>query len=431
MHCNQRIKVLHRKILVIILTCRKAVIGMKKWIAIISIVIITGGPGFSASMRKQTEKPAHRRNRIAVIKGRYDKVDTVLDNFHIPYDVLKLKDLENPSSVDGYRAIFVPSGIDTPLEESLDFFASNVRYKSVALKPDFYEVDKKKIARTIWRFIKSGGSAYFSGYSFEYLQAAFDIFDYFAGFPYMGMPARVEAVLDHDMARFSMKGRMALYFDHPGWIAVKSAKDSEVMAHASYETPRGVRTGPVSVFARRGRGEILYTCYDSTLFSPFRRFNVYRIAGAYLLNPLEDMAKKWNQRITARLVDSIQRYESSRMYRIDLEKGRNAVYFHSAGDFYQIDFINRDKALIESHDLFERDQAFFITSKSNDFCYIRLYPSTPARYGMFAIVSASGMRIFPYFYQIMAALTGALIIASAVAAYRLFLAKGYTGRWRG
>jgi hypothetical protein len=409
----------------------KAVTGMRKWIVIIHFIVISAGTGLPASGNMPSQKHVHGRNRIAVIRGRYDKVDTVLDNFHIPYDVLKLRELENPSSVDGYRALFVPSGIDTPLEESLDIFASNIRYKSVALKPDFYEVDKKKIARTIWRFIQGGGSAYFSGYSFEYLQAAFKIFNFFAGFPYMGMPARVEAVLDHDLSRFSMKSTMALYFDHPGWIAVKSAVDSVVMAHASYETPRGVRTGPITVCARRGRGEILYTCYDSTLYSPFRRFNVYRIAGGYLLKPLEDTAKKWNQKITARLVDSIQRFESSGTYRIDLEKGLNAVYFHSAGDFYQIDIVDRDKALIESHDLFKKDQAFFITSKSKDYCYVRLYPSTRARYGMFAIVSASGMRIFPYFHQIIAALAGVLLIASAAAAYRLFLAKGYSGRWKG
>jgi hypothetical protein len=246
----------------------------------------------------------------------------------------------------------------------------------------------------------------------------------------MGMPTRVEAVLDHDLSRFSIKNKMALYLDHPGWITIKSAEDSEVIAYGTFETPRGVRTGPISVIARRG-GEILYTSYDGTLFSDFRRFNIYRIAGAHLLKSLESTAWKWNQRITGHLVDSLQRLEFARMYRIDLEKGENTIYFHSDRDCYQIDIIDKDQSLIESRDLFKRNQIFSIRSPAKGYCYIRLYPSTTSRYGMYAVVSAAGMRIFPYFYQFIGAVIGMLAIGAAVVIYRLFLISGYSGRWRG
>lgn len=406
---------------------------MKKGIASISFAIIMAGAIVPAAAGRTdaAKKSLLGRNRVAVIKSRYDMVDAVLDNFHIPYDILKFRDLENPGIINRYRAVFVPSGIDTPLEESLDIFANAVRYKSVALKPDFYEVDEEKVAKTIRQFVKGGGSAYFSGYSFEYLQKAFNIFEYFDNFPYMGMPARVEAVLDHDLSRFSMKNRMALYLDHPGWITIKSVEDSEVIAYGTFETPRGVRTGPISITARRGSGEILYTSYDGTLFSAFRRFNIYRIAGAYLLKSLESAAWKWNQRVTGRLVDSLHRLEFAGMHRIDLEEGENTIYFHSGRDCYQIDIIDKDQSLIESRDLFKRDQIFSIRSPSKGYCYIKLYPSAAARYGMYAVVSAAGMRIFPYFYQFIGAMIGVLAVGAAVKVYRLFLIKGYSGRWRG
>ena len=171
--------------------------------------------GGSALARPKIRPPAKPRNRVAVIKSRYDDVDKVLTAFRIPHDVLSYRDLEAPEKIERYRSLFVPSGVDYPIEEMLDVYANNFRFKSVALKPDFYEVDKDRVARTLRRFVKKGGSAYFSGYSYEYLQKAFDMLEFFNNFPYMGMPARIEAAVYNDLSRFSAKKRMALYMDHP------------------------------------------------------------------------------------------------------------------------------------------------------------------------------------------------------------------------
>jgi hypothetical protein len=317
------------------------------------------------------------------------------------------------------------------MEDSLDVYANNFRFKSVALKPDFYEIDKDKVARTLRRFIKSGGSAYFSGYSFEYLQKAFDMFEFFDNFPYMGMPARLEAIVFNDLSRFSMKNRMVLYMDHPGWIAVKSVRDAEVIAFASFETPRGMRSGPITFLAHRGGGEILYTSYDSTMFSDFRRFNIYRVAGAHLLERLEDEASEWGQTVTGRIVSSIQNQEYAGMHRVDLARGSNTIYFYSERDFYQIDVLDRDHSLIESRDIMEREQIFAVTSAGDDYCFIKLYPYTNDRFGMYAVVSAAGMRIFPYLYYILGGLGFMALTGIAAVVYRFFLKSGYRGRWRG
>jgi hypothetical protein len=381
-----------------------------------------------AASRKKNIKPLKPHNHIAVIKSLYDKVDVALNNYQIPYALLELRDLEKPENINRYRAVFLPSGAGTPLENSLEIIASNLRFKSVALKSDFYEVDKEMVAKTIRQFVKDGGSVYFSGYSFEYLQMAFDIFEFYDNFPYMGLPERVETVLDHDLSRFSLKRKMALYFNHPGWITIKTARDSEEIARGSFETPRGRRTGPLSIIARRGSGEIVYTSYDSTVFSDFRRFHIYRIAGAHLLKQLEKTAGKWNQDITARIVNSIHNLEYEGLHRIDLEEGNNSVYFYSDGCYFQIDLLDQDMSLIESRDLMAQDQIFSIKSKSKTHCYIKLYPSTPARFGMYAVVSAAGTRIFPYYLQVLAAILIALVLAIAGATYRLFFTKGYSGR---
>ena len=369
-------------------------------LAAAALLLLVPDPAEPKPGARKQAKPLRSRNQIAVIKSKYDDVETVLRNYHIPHDLLAYRDLESPDRVSGYRALFVPSGIDNPMEESLDVYASGYRFKSVALKPDFYEVDKDAVARTLRRFVKNGGSVYFSGYSFEYLQRAFDLFEFFDNFPYMGMPARVEAVVRNDLSRFSMKNRMYLYLDHPGWVTIRSARDAETVAFASFETPRGVRSGPITVLARRGGGEILYTSYDSTAFSDFRRFNIYRIAGVHLMKKLESTASMWGQRITGRIVDSIHNGEFTGMHRIDLAAGSNTVYFYSDREFYQIDIVDREQTLIESRDLHQREQTFTIRSSGKDYCYIKLYPSTAVRFGMYAVVSAVGKRIFPYLLYI-------------------------------
>jgi hypothetical protein len=405
---------------------------MKRNIAMICIVMTAAlAAGAHGVPRSKMKAPVRPRNTIAVIKSKYDDVDTVLQNYRIPHDLLDCRDLENPDRVAGYRSLFIPSGVDHPLEESLDVYANNFRFKSVALKPDFYEVDRDRVARTIRKFVKGGGSAYVSGYSFDYLQRAFGMFEFFDNFPYMGLPSRIEADVRNDLSRFSMRNRMALYYDHPGWIAIRSARNAEVLASGSFETARGVRTGLLSILARRGSGELLYTSYDSTAFSDFRRFNIYRVAGAQMMEDLEDIASKWGQHVTGRIANAIHGGESAAMHRIDLDGGANFVYFHSGREYYQVDIVDRDFSLIESRDILDRDQTFIVDSSGKDYCYIKLYPSATDRFGIYSVVSASGRRTIPYRYHLLAVLGVLAAAGVAYLVYRNFISTGYSGRWRG
>jgi hypothetical protein len=372
---------------------------------------------------------AHSEKKLAVVDSKFDRVEIVLRNMELEFDLIRQKDLEDPVTFTRYRAVYFPCGIDEPIEQKLSVLAQRASIKSVALKPDYYEPDRKKISSNIKQFIEDGGSAYFSDYSYEYLQEAFDIFRFFDDFPYMGMTGRIEARVMGDMPRFSLKSKMAFYFTHPGWIAVKSAGDSEILSEGEFDTPRGRKKGPISVIIKRGRGEAIYTSYHSTVYSEFRRFNICRIAGRFLITRAENLAKKWGQDITARIADSITEGETHRIHYLPVRKGNNSIYLVSENYPHQIDVFDARMSLIESRD--ERKKSSLLDfSSDDDYCYVKIYPSSSKRFGMYAIVSASGSRLFPYLYRIIFGI-GAAVITGGIVWFIIFSPgrRKYRGRF--
>ena len=166
------------------------------------------------------------------------------------------------------------------------------------------------------------------------------------------------------------------------------------------------------------------------MFSYFRRFNIYRIAGAPITDRLEKEARRWGQNITGRIVNAIHEGEYAEMHRVDLKKGSNTIYFFSEKEFYQIDIVDRNLSLIESRDLLRREQTFTVKSAGDDYCYMKLYPYAGDRFGLYGIVSASGWRIIPYLYYVLWVLGGIAGAGLVFAAYRLFFSGGYSGRGR-
>ena len=126
----------------------------------IAVLVTALAAGAYALPRQRMKAPARPRNQVAVVRSKYDDVAATLQQYRIPHDLLYYRDLENPERVAAYRSLFIPSGVDNLLEEGLDVYANNFRFRSVTLKPDFYEVDRDKVALTLRRFVKGGGSAY-------------------------------------------------------------------------------------------------------------------------------------------------------------------------------------------------------------------------------------------------------------------------------
>lgn len=337
--------------------------------------------------------PAFAGNHVAVVKSRYDNIELVLNTYHIPYDLINYSDLNSDETYQKYRTIFFPSGLASDYENNLDVSWQGKEITSVKLGKNFFELDEKKFRNDLRDFIRRGGSAYFSGYAFRELSKAYDYFEFFENFPYMGLPGRLEATLYDDLARFSLKRKSALYMDYPGWIALKDVHHALVLSESSFDTPKGVKSGPVSVLIKDGAGEIIYTSYYSTVYSEFKRFNIYRVAGYSLMKRTSSHADEFFQDVTGRITDAFHAGEASRTYYFDLNKGINTFYFQSESSPFMFEVYDSNLSLVVSVEKYELSQTWTISSAKTDYCFITVYPGGNGRYGMHSIISAGGTLI--------------------------------------
>ncbi|HOO70754.1 MAG TPA: hypothetical protein PK926_03255 [Spirochaetota bacterium] len=368
--------------------------------------------------------------KIAVVRSTYDPVDRVLSSMNIKYDLIEFHDLEEGSVFKKYDVMFFPCGMNYPLEMNVSVLSRGVNIQSVALKNKIYEPDKEKIAAKVRAFLKAGGYAYFSGYSFDLLQQAFGIFHFHDNFPYMGLPGRIESVLKGDLANFTMKESMALYMGHSGWITLDSVDNADVLARAAYATPRGEKEGPITCTGSVGRGFFLYTVYHDTVYSDFRRFNIYRVLGARLIDRLDREAAFWDQKISGNIADAMHGNENSRTYLFKMMKGTNSVYFTSSARPFQVEILDRSFSIIESHDCFDRSQEFTVYSDKDDYGYIRIYPASNDRYSLYSVVTAHGIRLIPYFFTALIVLGGIALLSGIVFLVVFFSRRGYSGLGR-
>jgi hypothetical protein len=216
----------------------------------------------------------------------------------------------------------------------------------------------------------------------------------------MGIPGRIEADVNGDLAMFSMKRKAYLYMEYPGWIAVRHVDDAEILSESDFSTPKGDKHGPISVLIKDGYGEIIYTSYYSTVYSEFKRFNIYRIAGNTVLKNAIDIAKEHSQEVRSRIADAFLGSETSRRYYFNLEVGTNTFYFHSDGAPFMYEIYDRNNKLIVSREIYEKNQSYTLKSSKDDYCFIEVYPGGKERWKMFAIVSARGAEISPKIVRI-------------------------------
>ncbi len=353
-------------------------------------------------------------NRIAVIKSRFDNIELVLDTYHIKYDLLEFKELGSSEVLSRYDSIFFPSGILSEYEDNLDINWQGKDFTSVKLSKNFFELDEKAFKNNFRNFTKNGGSSYFSGYAYKQLALAYDDFKFFDNFPYMGVPGRVEADILGDLARFSLKRKTALYMEYTGWIALKSVSGAEILAEAEFSTPRGDKSGPISVIIHDG-GEILYTSYYSTVYSEFKRFNIYRIAGSHLRDKAISRVKARSQEPTGIIIDSFLGGESHRTYYFNLKEGNNTIHFLSDNARYMFEIYDKNMSLIVSRDFQETEQSYNIISLKEDFCFVKVYPSGRDRFIMHSVVSAFGAVIPPgvtYAVKIILVILGSVLLAA-------------------
>ena len=331
----------------------------------------------------------------AVVKSKYDNIELVLSNYNIPYDLIEFRELADKEVFSKYSAIFFPSGIESNYEDNLDINWQGKEITSVKLAKNFFELDEKEFGKNLRDFIRRGGSAYFSGYSYKQMSTGYDNFEFFYDFPFMGIPGRIEANVNGDLAMFSMKRKAYLYMEYPGWIALKHVDDAEILSESGFSTPKGDKYGPISILLKDGYGEIIYTSYYSTVYSEFKRFNIYRIAGNSILKNAINLAEEHSQDVNSRITDAFLGGETSRRYYFNLEVGTNTFYFLSDGNPLMFEIYDSNNSLIISKEIYEKSQRFTLKSSKDDYCFIEVYPGSKERWKMFAIISARGAEISP------------------------------------
>ncbi|MDY6935333.1 MAG: hypothetical protein SVZ03_14055 [Spirochaetota bacterium] len=345
--------------------------------------------------------------------------------------MIKCHDLENEEIYNKYRAIFFPCGMYKPIETNVNILSRGTKVQAVLLKNDISEVNREKICNNIKSFIHDGGVGYFSGYSYEFLQGSLKPFEFFDDFPNMGMAGRVTLELKDELYCFCRNEKLALYMFHQGWIAVKSVKEAEVVAEGSFETPKGIKFGPIISILKRGEGEALYTSYHNKGYNrELLRYMIYRISYRHILSNLIDIADKWEQDVSSSIVDSVRGWESSRTYRIYLSRGKNTIYFDSRAGLFQVDLFDMDDRLIISLDPSEGEFYLNIDAELEGYHILKVYPSTKIESGAYGILSARGSRFLPYYQKGLLALLVCVVIFIIYRIEKMVAPRKFHGRIR-
>ena len=171
---------------------------------------------------------------------------------------------------------------------------------------------------------------------------------------------------------------------------------------------------------------MLYTSYYSNVLNDFRRFHIYRIAGIHLIRELTKNVESYEQIETGKITDSLHQGEFHRVYNLPLRIGNNTIYFLSEGDPFQVDIYDSKMGLISSVDTADTYQTFDIRSEKEDTCYIKLFPSSDKRFGIFALHSASGPRYFPHFRKVLAGAGAAAVLSLIIYAVIYIKRKKYS-----
>jgi len=352
---------------------------------------------------------AYSQNRIAVVKSDHDTIEDVLKAYKISFDLLKYHEI-SIKTLKKYDSVFFPCSIEPSFSSSIKVQSYNRSVTSVEYSKNFKKVKKSVIYSAIEDFIEDGGSAYFSGLSYKIIQYMYKPMKFHHNFPPMGLPGRIESKPQGTFSRFYHRNIFPLYLNHWGWIAVKKATDVEVLSSGTYLTAKGKVSGPISMIFKRGNGEFIFTSYHSTMYSDFRRFHIYRIAGAELFNDLKKKAQRYHQNEKILLADALRAGEYSRKYKLTLEKGTTTVFIKSQLSYLVYDFISTDGTMIASFEPHKLENHHTFESKESRDIYIKVYGADNKRNGIFAIITAHGARYFPYYLFWIFGVIGTLLI---------------------
>ncbi len=368
--------------------------------------------------------------RVAVVANSYDNVEKWLDLCRVPYRSIGYAELDDPAIYGRFDAIFFPSGMEPPPETNINILSRGTSIQGVTLKQGHYSLDRKKLARNLRAFIEGGGSAYFSGFSWDILHEACGGFDFFNAFPYIGSAGPVELSPLGDLRCFVSSSVIPVNMAFAGWVAARSIAGADILATARFETPRGGREGPMIARLRKKRGEAYFTSYYAgEAGNQVMRFVVLRVAHRNILDWLEETAGRWDQSPGVTVVDMLLPGETSRRYALPLERGCNTVFLGGPGGHFQAD-VYRGEEIVASRQSWERVTAVDVRVGEGGTYGLRVYPAENGRAIAFAVSVKHGPRVFPYFKRAMLGFLFVSVIAALILINRFINPRKYSGRAR-
>ncbi len=330
--------------------------------------------------------------RVLVFKSYHDNLTTLLDEYHISYIIKRASVVVGDSSLSGFDAVFIPCGVEQPIEASIQVMAHGQRIQGVALKDDYSSIDYQRLNMLLQDFVKSGGRLYTAGYSYRFVEALGCAVSFFNDFPHYGTSGRIQSFLNDDFSSFVMRSDLQLSVNYNGWVALQSTNAS-ILAKGYFPTVGGEREGPVAFFKKYGKGVVYYSAYHTSEDSLYMRYFIFRTAYGMLVDELVQKAWYWGQSIALSVIDTFKSSEYARSYKCTLPVGNVTIYLPSTYPV-QVD-IFAGKKLVGSWDSgFVKEISFYNPKTQN--VIVSVYQCNRAPYKPFALVIAEGRRILPY-----------------------------------
>jgi hypothetical protein len=368
--------------------------------------------------------------RIGVLENQYDHIETLLTKYRIPHTMVKYRDLEKQSLYSSYDVLFFPCGAEPALTSSVNILSRGVHIEGVTLNEQYYKVDSEKTGNFIKNFINNGGSAYFSDFSFRYLQDSLNSFSFYKNYPYIGNRGSFKAIPKNDLVVYIAQPTIQLNVTHSGWVIPAEVNDAKSLLIADCDTPLGMKTSPIISLIRKENGQAIYTSYhESSDTDGLMRFLIMRTIYMRDTRLLEEYISRWEQKIRSIIADRSLPGETARQYRMQAKKDRNNFYFRSDGGEWQVDIFDEDGSFLFSSDRVYNDFMSDFKLSSERTLTVKIIPLSPEKYHTYVAATASGFRIFPYFMHIIFGTLALIIIILYLRYLRIgrFRGKTFTG----
>ncbi len=364
--------------------------------------------------------------RVLVFKSYHDNLTTLLDIYHIPYIIKRASAVAGESSLSGFDAVFIPCGVEQPIESSIQVMAHGQRIQGVTLKDDYEGIDYKRLNVLLQDFVKSGGRLYAAGYSYGFVKALGCSLSFFNNFPHYGTSGSIHSFLNDDFASFVMRDDMQLNVNYNGWVALQKANAS-ILARGYFPTVGGEEEGPVAFFKKYGNGVVYYSAYHTSEDSLYMRYFIFRTAYGMLVDELLQKAWYWGQSIALSVVDTFKNDEYVRSYTCTLPRGAVTIYLPASYPL-QID-IFANKKLLGSWDSGPVNEISLYNPATQD-VIVQVYQCNRAAYKPFALVIAQGKRILPYMPVVRLCMGAIAVIVLFGLTWKRINPRKFTGKRR-